>query len=439
MRSAHRTPDAAAAWARAGAAARPARDDRRRPAGPRTSRARWRRTARLPVLGRAAREQRRCSAFDALLATVQMPPGVPVGTLGGRDVGGAQRRASWRCASSRSPTRRWHGGSSRTPGAWRGATWSDGSCRVDPERPDRAGAARRGRGGAARRGDRVPDRHPLRARLFAVRRLGGRDDRAAQAARSVARGDLADSRARARPMALARRYRTGGGAADPALLAGPAVADLPGRADRAARRVRGAGGRWRCAVRRTRCATRCSNASAGRSCRAARTSRASRPPRPPRTSCGSSATSSTWCSTAGRDGGMPSTLVDVSGRAATLLRQGAAGRARRRSVTRDETARRLIASAGRRRLTRSSSARSYPRRDVSADTLLRVLFVCTGNTCRSPMAAAALRQALGAEADRVLGVSRRAPPPGRDSRPTRAGRTVAARGGVDLRDTVRGG
>ena len=36
-----------------------------------------------------------------------------------------------------------------------------------------------------------------------------------------------------------------------------------------------------------------------------------------------------------------------------------------------------------------------------AEPLFRVLFVCTGNTCRSPLAAAALRRALGAEATRV--------------------------------------
>ncbi|NOT32593.1 MAG: low molecular weight protein arginine phosphatase [Candidatus Eisenbacteria bacterium] len=35
------------------------------------------------------------------------------------------------------------------------------------------------------------------------------------------------------------------------------------------------------------------------------------------------------------------------------------------------------------------------------DPLYHVLFVCTGNTCRSPMAVAALRQALGSDADRV--------------------------------------
>jgi protein-tyrosine-phosphatase len=36
-----------------------------------------------------------------------------------------------------------------------------------------------------------------------------------------------------------------------------------------------------------------------------------------------------------------------------------------------------------------------------AEPLFRVLFVCTGNTCRSPLAAAALKRALGAEAARV--------------------------------------
>jgi protein-tyrosine phosphatase len=37
----------------------------------------------------------------------------------------------------------------------------------------------------------------------------------------------------------------------------------------------------------------------------------------------------------------------------------------------------------------------------SSDPGFRVLFVCTGNTCRSPLAAAALRHELGVEAARV--------------------------------------
>lgn len=36
-----------------------------------------------------------------------------------------------------------------------------------------------------------------------------------------------------------------------------------------------------------------------------------------------------------------------------------------------------------------------------AEPVLRVLFVCTGNTCRSPLAAAALREELGADGARV--------------------------------------
>jgi protein-tyrosine phosphatase len=35
------------------------------------------------------------------------------------------------------------------------------------------------------------------------------------------------------------------------------------------------------------------------------------------------------------------------------------------------------------------------------EPVLRVLFVCTGNTCRSPLAAAALVEALGADRERV--------------------------------------
>jgi len=38
---------------------------------------------------------------------------------------------------------------------------------------------------------------------------------------------------------------------------------------------------------------------------------------------------------------------------------------------------------------------------MSDESLVRVLFVCTGNTCRSPMAAAALADELGPDAPRV--------------------------------------
>jgi len=80
VRSAHRTPDAAAEWARsaksrglevviagAGGAAHLA--------GAMAAH------SRLPVLG-VPLGTSPLGGFDALLATVQMPPGVPVGTLG---------------------------------------------------------------------------------------------------------------------------------------------------------------------------------------------------------------------------------------------------------------------------------------------------------------------------------------------------------------------
>lgn len=80
VRSAHRTPDAAAKWAKtakvrglevivagAGGAAHLA--------GAMAA------NSRLPVLG-VPLATSPLGGFDALLATVQMPPGVPVGTLG---------------------------------------------------------------------------------------------------------------------------------------------------------------------------------------------------------------------------------------------------------------------------------------------------------------------------------------------------------------------
>jgi protein-tyrosine phosphatase len=61
----------------------------------------------------------------------------------------------------------------------------------------------------------------------------------------------------------------------------------------------------------------------------------------------------------------------------------------------------------------------------------RVVFVCTGNTCRSPLAEAALRGALGAEARRVEVVS--AGTGAREGEPASGGSlAVAARDGFDL-------
>lgn len=68
---------------------------------------------------------------------------------------------------------------------------------------------------------------------------------------------------------------------------------------------------------------------------------------------------------------------------------------------------------------------------ASADPLVRVLFVCTGNTCRSPLAAAALAAELGDDAARIEIAS--AGTSALDGQPASAGtRDVAAREGIDL-------
>ena len=68
----------------------------------------------------------------------------------------------------------------------------------------------------------------------------------------------------------------------------------------------------------------------------------------------------------------------------------------------------------------------------SSEPSLRVLFVCTGNTCRSPMAAAALAHALGSESGRVDVSS--AGTAAWDGQPvTEASLEVTARDGIDLR------
>ena len=66
-----------------------------------------------------------------------------------------------------------------------------------------------------------------------------------------------------------------------------------------------------------------------------------------------------------------------------------------------------------------------------AEPLFRVLFVCTGNTCRSPLAAAALVRALGDRAGQVEVTS--AGTAAFDGAPASEGsRQVAARSGLDL-------
>ncbi len=80
VRSAHRTPDAAARWART-ARARGLAVIIAGAGGAAHLAGAMAAHSRLPVLG-VPLASSPLGGFDALLATVQMPPGVPVGTLG---------------------------------------------------------------------------------------------------------------------------------------------------------------------------------------------------------------------------------------------------------------------------------------------------------------------------------------------------------------------
>ena len=80
VRSAHRTPDAAAAWARS-ARSRGLRVIIAAAGGAAHLAGAMAAHSRLPVLG-VPLASSPLAGFDALLSTVQMPPGVPVGTLG---------------------------------------------------------------------------------------------------------------------------------------------------------------------------------------------------------------------------------------------------------------------------------------------------------------------------------------------------------------------
>jgi phosphoribosylaminoimidazole carboxylase PurE protein len=80
VRSAHRTPEAAARWAR-GAKGRGLQVLIAGAGGAAHLAGAMAAHSRLPVLG-VPLASSPLGGFDALLATVQMPPGVPVGTLG---------------------------------------------------------------------------------------------------------------------------------------------------------------------------------------------------------------------------------------------------------------------------------------------------------------------------------------------------------------------
>jgi len=69
--------------------------------------------------------------------------------------------------------------------------------------------------------------------------------------------------------------------------------------------------------------------------------------------------------------------------------------------------------------------------NVTPDSKLLVLIVCTGNTCRSPMAAAALARELGPEAARV-DVRSAGTAAGEGHPATPAAIETSARAGVDL-------
>ena len=80
VRSAHRTPEAAAAWAK-GARGRGLRVIIAAAGGAAHLAGAMAAHSRLPILG-VPLASSPLGGFDALLSTVQMPPGVPVGTLG---------------------------------------------------------------------------------------------------------------------------------------------------------------------------------------------------------------------------------------------------------------------------------------------------------------------------------------------------------------------
>lgn len=69
---------------------------------------------------------------------------------------------------------------------------------------------------------------------------------------------------------------------------------------------------------------------------------------------------------------------------------------------------------------------------MSSPPALRVLFVCTGNTCRSPLAAAALLDELGSDRERVA-ASSAGTAAGEGQPPTPEAIAVAQADGVDIR------
>ncbi|HVG44278.1 MAG TPA: low molecular weight protein arginine phosphatase [Longimicrobium sp.] len=71
--------------------------------------------------------------------------------------------------------------------------------------------------------------------------------------------------------------------------------------------------------------------------------------------------------------------------------------------------------------------------DAPRTTVFRILFVCTGNTCRSPLAEGIARDEIGRRGWKHVEVASAGLSAGEGQRATRAGVVVAGRAGIDLK------